>query len=89
MKFGPVTPTSVNNVEMYISDGCYQRDTVCDGSVATGCLQDDEWNTGIGFKCVKNGKKCRIPQQLLYDDIEDCQKGEDVCFDYHHGLKNK
>ena len=62
------------------SNKCVSRSTICDGLISTGCPEDDEWKTGIGFKCIRNGRVCRLPQQLLYDDITDCDNGEDICF---------
>ena len=61
---------------------CYSRDTVCDGIILTGCPDDEEWSTGIGFKCIRNDKECLLPQQFLYDDVKDCQRGDDLCFDF-------
>ena len=59
---------------------CRHRDTVCDDIVESGCPEDDEWSAGPGFKCLRNGKTCRLPQQLLYDNVKDCELGEDLCF---------
>ena len=59
---------------------CVLRTTVCDGDSCDGCLEDDEWETAIGFQCVRNGKLCRLPQQLLYDGIQDCDQKEDLCY---------
>ena len=59
---------------------CVSRDTVCNGEISNGCPEDEEWENGIGFKCLRNGKICLLPQQLLYDDIQDCDYGEDMCF---------
>ena len=64
---------------MFITGDCRRRDTICDGVRSPSCLEDDEWTTGTGFKCIRNGRICRLPQQLLYDDFHDCEKGEDVC----------
>ena len=69
--------TSVYRCE---NNDCVRRETVCDGFVTLGCAEDDEWQAGIGFKCVRNGRTCHLPQQLLYDDIKDCDNGEDFCF---------
>ena len=61
---------------------CQKRDTLCDDNAMNGCEEeDDEWSTGTGFKCMRNGKICKIPQQLLYDGVRDCEQGEDICFD--------
>ena len=60
---------------------CVKRDTVCDGIYRTVCPEDDEWQTGIGFKCMRNQKTCHLPQQLLYDTIQECDNGEDLCFE--------
>ena len=57
-----------------------KRDTVCDGSYRPTCPEDHEWQTGIGFKCMRNGEMCNLPQQLLYDEIQECDDGADLCF---------
>ena len=59
---------------------CELRSTVCDGNSCNGCKEDDGWKSGLGFQCVRNGDYCRIPQQLLRDQIQDCDEGEDLCF---------
>ena len=59
---------------------CVSRDNVCDGNLNKDCQEDDEFPDGPGFKCVRNGRICRLPQQLLFDAVEDCDKGEDLCF---------
>ena len=59
---------------------CISRSLVCDGRTEVACDDDDKWATGTGFKCVRNGKQCKLPQVLLYDDIKDCDGGEDICF---------
>ena len=59
---------------------CVSRETLCNGETNDGCLEDDEWGNGIGFKCIRYGNVCHLPQQLLYDDIQDCDDGEDLCF---------
>ena len=59
---------------------CVRRETICSGEIYDGCPEDDEWGTGIGFKCIRNGNVCLLPQQLLYDDIQDCDGKEDLCF---------
>ncbi|XP_039247954.2 uncharacterized protein LOC120325854 isoform X1 [Styela clava] len=62
------------------SGKCVLRSTVCDGSLCSGCEEDHEWNNGHGFKCPRNGIKCILPQQLLHDNISDCDGGNDLCF---------
>ena len=62
------------------SNKCVNRDILCDGKKERGCDDDSEWESGIGFKCIRNGKLCRLPQQLVYDDVQDCDGGEDLCF---------
>ncbi|XP_039257513.2 uncharacterized protein LOC120334123 isoform X1 [Styela clava] len=63
------------------TDGsCYLRTSVCDSNPCTACPEDHEWSNGIGFKCVRNGATCMLPQQLLHDDVEDCDGGVDICF---------
>ena len=55
---------------------------MCDGNRLNGCPEDDGWKTGIGFQCVRNGEVCRLPMQLVYDDVQDCDQAEDLCFDW-------
>ena len=64
------------------NNSCIKRSTVCDGDRLNGCPEDDGWQTGIGFQCVRDENFCRIPQQLLLDDVQDCDQGEDLCFDW-------
>nr|XP_026691396.1 low-density lipoprotein receptor-related protein-like isoform X1 [Ciona intestinalis] len=59
---------------------CSLREHVCDGSSCNGCPEETEWDTGRGFKCLRNAKKCILPQVLLKDEIKDCDNGEDMCF---------
>jgi len=62
---------------------CVLRSTVCDGDRNNGCkMEDHGWKTGIGFQCVRNGEFCLLPQQLLLDDVQDCDQSEDLCFDW-------
>ena len=65
----------------FCTEVCCHRDTVCNGKIEDGCPDDDEWAAGTGFKCTRNGRVCRLPQQLLHDDVQDCEQGEDLCFD--------
>ena len=65
---------------IHIIGSCRPRDSVCDGIISTGCPEDDEWSTGAGFKCLRNGRTCKLPQQLIYDNVEDCERGDDICF---------
>ena len=58
---------------------CVARITICDGKDVMGCAEEDEYDGGPGFQCIRNGY-CRIPQQLLWDGIRDCDQGEDLCF---------
>jgi len=62
---------------------CVHRTTVCDGNACRGCAEDDEWKTGIGFKCIRNGQTCRLPQQLLWDNVQDCDDGSDICYSFN------
>ena len=69
------------------SNRCVSRERVCDGKHGKHCPkhgehcpEDDGWNVGPGFKCIRNGKICKLPQQLLFDEEQDCDKGEDLCF---------
>ena len=59
---------------------CHLRSTICDGSL-NGCRDDeDEFEGGTGFKCIRKGKRCRIPQQMLWDDVADCDREADLCY---------
>nr|XP_039260639.1 uncharacterized protein LOC120336918 isoform X3 [Styela clava] len=61
---------------------CVSRSTVCNANPCDGCTEEDhEWNNGVGFKCRRNGKDCVLPQQLVHDDIADCDGGTDLCFE--------
>ena len=62
------------------NNDCERRSTICDGDRSSGCAEEDGWKTGIGFQCVRNGEFCRLPQQLLVDDIQDCDQAEDLCY---------
>ena len=68
------------NVFRCAAEKCVSRDLVCDGRSEPGCDDDDKWATGVGFKCVRNGKMCKLPQALLYDEVQDCDAREDFCF---------
>ena len=59
---------------------CTPRSTVCDGNPCSGCDEDDGWTSGVGFQCFRNGERCKIPQQLLWDEVQDCDQGEDLCY---------
>ena len=61
---------------------CVSRDTVCDGTnlLQNGCENEDEYEGGVGFKCIKDKKHCRLPQQLLWDGYIDCDGGADLCY---------
>ncbi len=63
---------------------CVSRATLCDGDLCNGCGGDggseEEWSSGPGFKCVRNGRVCRLPQSLLYDRVQDCDNEDDFCF---------
>ena len=71
---------------MYRCDSgtCVDRDSICDGIFDRLCPEDSERQRGIGFKCIRNGKMCVLPQRLLLDDISDCDNGEDLCFHQDH-----
>ena len=46
-----------------------------------GCEEDDGWSNGIGFKCISNlGHAVKLPQQMLWDSVQDCLNGEDLCY---------
>ena len=64
------------------NNDCVRRSTICDRNPVNGCPEDDGWKTGIGFQCVRSGEFCRLPQQLLWDDVQDCDQGEDLCLDW-------
>jgi len=76
------TPLSVTCPSHYkCRDGnCAKRTTVCDGNACDGCAEDDEWKAGNGFKCIRDGSTCRLPQQLLWDNVQDCDDGSDLCY---------
>ena len=58
-----------------------QRSTVCDDMPCNDCDQSQvSHGSGPGFKCLSNNSYCVLPQVLLYDDVPDCEKGEDLCF---------
>ncbi|XP_076812331.1 uncharacterized protein LOC143459189 isoform X2 [Clavelina lepadiformis] len=59
---------------------CVERATLCDGNSCKGCPEDDEWTSGAGFKCIRQGKLCRLPQQLLWDGVQECDEGTDLCY---------
>jgi len=60
---------------------CMKRSTICDKSVCrSSCTEDDGWKIGTGFKCTRNGQTCRLPQQLLWDNVKDCDDGSDICY---------
>ena len=61
---------------------CANRTTICDRNCFDRCLEDDGWKTGVGFQCIRSGELCRLPQQLLQDDVQDCDQGDDLCFDW-------
>ena len=59
---------------------CVARSTVCDRDACNGSPNNNEWEHGIGFKCVRNARNCILPQELLHDQVKDCDNGEDFCF---------
>ena len=59
---------------------CLPRSTLCDEDACNDCHEDAEWVNGPGFKCVRNGRTCILPQSLLFDDVQDCDNGDDFCF---------
>nr|XP_039259229.1 G-protein coupled receptor GRL101-like isoform X2 [Styela clava] len=68
---------------------CKLRSTVCNKNACDGCTEEDhEWNNGIGFKCRRNDEDCVLPQQLIHDDIADCDGGADLCFEAQYHLNN-
>ena len=56
---------------------------VCNNERCTGCDTDRLLHgAGPGFKCTSNFfADCVLPQFLLYDNVPDCDNGEDLCFD--------
>ena len=56
------------------------RSNVCDEDPCNDCLEEAEHSPRNGFKCIKNNQYCILPQMFLYDDVPDCQNGEDLCF---------
>lgn len=78
-----ITPCDVNCPSYYRclnTSQCFPRLSICDGNSCNGCAEDHDWGKGTGFFCIRNGKDCILPQQLLLDDIKDCDSGEDLCF---------
>ena len=60
---------------------CHRRSIICDGRIERSCDDDIEHYSGIGFKCERGGTVCIIPQSFVYDQIRDCDDGEDICFE--------
>lgn len=54
---------------------------MCDLETCNDCPGKDTWNNGHGFKCVRNGRQCNLPQMLLHDGVKDCDDGSDLCYD--------
>ena len=54
-----------------------------------GCEEDQEWTNGPGFKCVREGRLCFLPQQLAADDVQDCDGGQDLCYSLDGQVENK
>ncbi|CAK8693080.1 unnamed protein product [Clavelina lepadiformis] len=59
---------------------CVERSGLCCGENVMGCLENHGFKNGIGFQCVRKGALCMLPQQLLWDGVEDCDRGEDLCY---------
>ncbi|XP_076812070.1 uncharacterized protein LOC143459012 [Clavelina lepadiformis] len=76
------TPCDVNCPSHYRceNNNCVERTTLCNGNEWDGCQEDDNWSSGAGFKCVRQGSVCRLPHQLLQDEVQDCDQGDDLCF---------
>jgi len=68
---------------------CVPISTLCNGILDDGCEEDKEWTSGPGFKCVREGKICSIPQQLVMDGIQDCDDGQDFCYNLNDNQMNK
>ena len=62
---------------------CRRRSTLCDGDSCNDCGSNSaaEWQNGAGFKCVRNGRVCVLPQSLLGDAVQDCDNGDDFCYE--------
>ncbi|XP_076814045.1 uncharacterized protein LOC143460429 [Clavelina lepadiformis] len=78
------TPCDVNCPSYYRceNNNCVERTTLCNGDEWDGCQEDDNWSSGAGFKCIRQGSVCRLPQQLLQDEVQDCDQGDDLCFTF-------
>ena len=68
---------------------CADISTLCNGELRDGCEEDREWISGPGFKCVREGKRCYLPQQLIMDGLQDCDDGQDLCFEFNDQLLNE
>ena len=68
---------------------CVPTSSVCNGVVDDGCQEDSEWTSGPGFKCIREGKTCFLPQQLVKDGVQDCDDGQDFCFELNEQQINK
>jgi len=68
---------------------CVPISTLCNGILNDGCEEDKEWVSGPGFKCVREGKVCSIPQQLVMDGMQDCDEGQDFCYELNDKQMNK
>ena len=62
--------------------------TVCNGNFY-GCEEDKQWISGPGFKCFREGNECNLPQQFVMDGIQDCDDGQDLCFEMDVRLLNR
>nr|XP_018670728.1 low-density lipoprotein receptor-related protein 2-like [Ciona intestinalis] len=79
---GDVTPCDVacdSHYRCQHTSQCVDRSTICDGNSCNGCVEDIGWMGGVGFKCIRQGALCTLPQQLLWDNVKDCDDGEDLC----------
>ena len=67
---------------------CVPMTSLCNGISTDGCEEDQEWTNGPGFKCLREGSLCFLPQQLLTDQVQDCDNGQDLCY-VNNELVNK
>ena len=68
---------------------CVAISTLCNGILNDGCEEDKEWTNGPGFKCIREGRVCSLPQQLVMDGIKDCDQGHDLCYEMDELPLNK
>ena len=71
-----------NNYQCFAGSPSLSRSSVCYNSACSGSGgRTIALDAGPGFKCRSNNTYCVLPQVLLYDNVKDCERGEDLCFD--------